>query len=827
MIGEISTRFRCFAYLHKSPKPMKHTQVPTKPGPTIPFALRSPDQSTQTSGRSDSRPSRCLRGLFLSVPLIAWSLTAQAQVAPAPSPTAGATVAAEGEIVQLPTFNVTSQVANPYVAGDVMSVARIAGSILDSPLTVNVVSPQLVTDLGAVVGYDVDRYFAGVSNGRGAGAGGIMDRQDFRGFESFTKTVDDFSSFDFPGNTGYQANFDTLFQERAELVMGPDSILSPTGTPGGSVNVITKSPEFKASTEVTAEVGNYNANRYTIDTTGPINQHIAFRVMADYQDSKTYVPGAIRQQNLGLELTYKFSDKSKLTLKYFGEQWETKGAITDANDNGEQIYLPNTVGGTVLSSDFEPGFSPSGWNGSASWSTRNDRINTAEAEFTTSLWDKVSMRVAAQGLSENFLQDAAYPSGNPSETFNAATGVETAVTPNYVVTAMPEVAQYTHGFWRGEQIQNDYAANFHPGSVSLQPVLGFAYQQGHQLYYLGAQDKNPADLPAANLYANYYAPPHPSLTDYTSGESNIPAMGKLEEVYAELRAGFFNDRVFATGGATRTWANINDYTSKTFVVDQTGIQPTGPYTNVALDSKHDSYLGGILVKPADNVSIYGTYSSNAGIVASSANTPLWQTGKQYEYGVKTQFFNNRLQISADHFQITEFNLTSQNPAHNTDASQPAFILSAATSKGEELNVVGGITKELSVIASLTEMKYRDGFGRRVRNVPDSLANLLLNYHFFDGTLKGLNAFAGVVHEGQVAGETVSGFTSLGVPELPGYFVPSWNVVNGGAGYSWSHYRVNLNLDNLLNSHFIWEPASRQSVSEYPGLTVRVTFIIHL
>ena len=806
---------------------MKPTLTIIQAGMNHTSAQQSPGQPPQSSTRTPSHNSFLMRGFGLSIPFLAWSLALHAQVAPAPSAAATETAPATGEIIQLPTFNVTAQVANPYVAGDVMSVARISGSILDAPLTVNVVSPQLVTDLGAIVGYDVDRYFAGVSNGRGAGSGGIMDRQDFRGFESFTKTVDDFSSFDFPVSTGYQANFDTLFQERAELVMGPDSILSPTGTPGGSVNVITKSPEFKPSTTLTAEFGNYNANRYTIDTTGPINSHIAFRVMADYQDSKTYVPGAIRQQNLGLELTYKFSDTSKLTLKYFGEQWETKGATTNANDNGEQVYLPNTVGGAVLSSSFEPGFSPDGWNGSASWSTRNDRINTLEAEFTTSLWNKVSMRLAAQALSENFLQDAAYPSGNPAETFDPATGIETAVTPGYVVTAMPVVAQYTHGFWRGEQVQNDYAANFKPGSVSLQPVAGFAYQQGHEIYYLGAQDKNPVDLPAENLYANYYAPPHPSLTNYISGESNIPAMGVLGEVYAEMRTGFFNDRVYLTGGASRTWANINNYTSKTFVVDSTGIQPTAPYTDIALDSKHDSYLGGVLVKPADNVSIYGTFSTNAGIVASSTNTPLWQTGKQYEFGVKTQFFDNRLQISADHFQITEYNLSSQNPAHNTDASQPAFILSAATSKGEELNIVGGITKELSVIGSLTGMKYRDGFGRRVRNVPDSLANLLLNYHFFDGTLKGLNAFAGVVHEGQVAGETVAGFTSLGIPELPGYYVPSWTVVNAGAGYGWDRYRINLNLDNLLDKKFIWEPASRQSVSEYPGITARITLIIHL
>jgi len=769
--------------------------------------------------------SSLLRGLGLSLPLFVPSIVLHAQTAAEPS--AAATAAVAEEPVKLPEFNVSEGKADPYRAQEVMSVARIAGSIMDAPFTVNVVSPELLSDLGANVGYDVNRYFAGVSNGRGAGAGGIMDRQDFRGFESFSKTIDDFSSFDFPSASGFQANFDTVFQDRAELVMGPDSILSPTGTPGGSVNVITKSPLFTRTTTLTAEVGNYNANRYTIDTTGPITDRLAYRVIADYQDGNTYVPGALREQNLGLELTYKFSNTTKLTVKYFGEQWGTVGSLTNANDNGEQIYLPNTVGGVTLSSAFEPGYAERGWNGSASWSHRNDRLNIGEAEFTTSLWDKVSVRVAAQALTDNFLQDAAYPSANPAETFDPATGIETAVAPGYVVTAVPEVGQFEHAFWRGFQFQNDYAANFHPGPVSIQPVAGFAYQQGHQIYNLTAQDKNTTDLPAANLLLNYYAPPPPPLQDYTSGESNLPQMGDIAEVYATVRAGFFNDKVYATGGATRTWANVNDYTSKTFAVTPAGIAATGPYTDVAFSGLHDSYLGGIVAKPTDNVSLYGTFSTNAGITTSPSNTALWQTGKQYEFGAKTEFFNQRLQISADHFQITEFNLATPNPAHNTDASQPATILGNATSKGEELNVVGGVTKNLSIIASLTEMKYRDLFGRRVRNVPDSLANLLLNYHFTEGELKGANAFVGVVHVGQVAGETVTGSTALGVPELPGFYIAGWAVVNAGAGYSWDRYRVNLNLDNALDSKFLWEPASRQSVSEYPGLTVRVTFILHL
>jgi hypothetical protein len=74
----------------------------------------------------------------------------------------------------------------------------------------------------------------------------------------------------------------------------------------------------------------------------------------------------------------------------------------------------------------------------------------------------------------------------------------------------------------------------------------------------------------------------------------------------------------------------------------------------------------------------------------------------------------------------------------------------------------------------------------------------------------------------VAGETATGFTTLGVTKQVGFYVAAYHVVNGGAGYAIGRYKINLNVDNVLNSKFAWEPASRLSVSPYPGITYRLT-----
>jgi len=77
----------------------------------------------------------------------------------------------------------------------------------------------------------------------------------------------------------------------------------------------------------------------------------------------------------------------------------------------------------------------------------------------------------------------------------------------------------------------------------------------------------------------------------------------------------------------------------------------------------------------------------------------------------------------------------------------------------------------------------------------------------------------------VADETVTASTKLGVPEQPSFYVPGWTVLNAGAGYTWSRYRFDLNVNNLANRVFFWDPASRVSVPIYDGIAVRGKIII--
>jgi outer membrane receptor protein involved in Fe transport len=739
---------------------------------------------------------------------------ALAQTAPAAAPAPAAE-----EVLTLPAFSVSSERGNGYRATDAMSAARIRGALLDTPASVNVITGDFLKDIGAESLFDATQYVSGIGNGRLAGGSGILDRQTIRGFENDGRTIDNF-------NSSFQANLDPLLYERVEIVKGPNAILAPTGTPGGAINVITKSPQFEQQDTMTAEIGRFFANKITTDSTGPVPgvKSLAYRVVAGYQDADSSVPGSVRSWSVNPQFTYKFSERTKLTVKLNLIQWGTFGA---AQNPSITLHASDTVanGATVTPASTGAGFVYGEDNGSsANWAARTDRLQRGTAEFTTALGDHVSMRVAAMRHYDHFWTDftglAAPGQATQSSRYDPTTGIYTPdytwaknSTGTYVSTysaqydpaAIPRTAGYQHSWINDTQLQNDYAGNFATSGVSIQPVVGASYQRTTTLdrqYNAVA-----GQLAPLNLYAPDNNPPHP--TNYTVG-SHTYTQNVKKQVYAFARFGFLHDRLFVTGGVSRLWLHVPVENRRTG-------------TATLLDGSTNTPLAGALYKVTKDISAYYSYSTNANGVLFNGQA-LFQEGKQHEFGVKSEFFDQRLSITAAHFQITQNNIVTPNPSFFIDPiNNPQSFKADLTNHGYELDVVGGLTKELSLVASATSMHLRDTFGRRLRNIPDETLNAMLKYDVRDGALKGASVFLGETYVGNQAGENpATTATPLGVVTKVSFYAPARTILNAGAGYRYKQYRFNLNVDNLLDKKTIWEPSGRFSLAPYPGLNVRLT-----
>jgi iron complex outermembrane recepter protein len=737
----------------------------------------------------------------------------------APAQTTEAANEAPATTITLPTFSVSAEHANVYRATDSMSAARIRGSLMETPATVNVITSDFLKDISAASLFDATQYISGIGNGRLAGGSGILDRQTIRGYENDGRSIDNFSS-------GFQANLDPLLYERVEIVKGPNAILAPTGTPGGSINVLTKSPKFIAAHSATLELGRFFGNKLTLDSTGPLpgSERFAYRVVAGYQDADSFVDGSLEGWSINPQLTWKISARSQLTLKLNLVDWGTYGAAQNPSIT-LHASPAMTNGGTISLATIAPGFVYGEVNGSsADWSFRKDRLQRGTLEFTTALSDRISMRLAAMRHFDQFSTDftgLATPGQSTQSTrYNPYTGIYTPEqtwakdsTGTYVPTASPQYnpasitrsSGYEKAWNEDTQVQNDYAGNFEFGTVTLQAVAGASYQMSETDAKAG--NAIAGQIPNLNLAAPDPSPVHP--VNYTIGTLRHTKNTK-KQAYAFTRFGFFKDRLFVSGGVSRLWLDV-PVTNKL------------NNTSTRLKGATNTPLYGALFKVTSAVSAYYSHSTNAnGVLFNGA--ALFQEGEQDEFGIKTEFFNQRLSISAAHFDISQNNIVTPNPSFFIDpVTNPQFFKADLTNKGFELDVVGGLTKNLTILGSFTDMKLRDAFGRRRRNIPDRTMNAMLKYDFREGSLQGASVFVGVTHVGNQAGEDPSiTATPLGVVAQVSFYAPARTIYNAGASYVHGRYRFNLNVDNLTDEETIWQPSGRFSLSPYPALNIRFT-----
>src|SRR5690606_8384931 len=229
-----------------------------------------------------------------------------------------ASSSAEGDVVELSAFNVSAEPEDRYRAGDAISAVRVRAPLLDTPSSISVVTRDMMDDLAPTRMFDAVRYIAGAQEGRGIQ---FQDRIILRGFESTgTRTVDNFLQ---PGDAD---NLNEAVIDRIEVIKGPNAILSPAGAPGGSVNVVTKSPLYTQERSISALIGLFDAQKVQVDMTGPFSpaSPFAYRLIASGQDTRRYWSSDAKLQTGAIApmVSWQISDRTMLTVKLIAaEAW--------------------------------------------------------------------------------------------------------------------------------------------------------------------------------------------------------------------------------------------------------------------------------------------------------------------------------------------------------------------------------------------------------------------------------------------------------------------------------------------------------------------------
>ena len=622
---------------------------------------------------------------------------------------------------------------------ELVQVGTFRGArVIDVPLTVNVVPPELLRAQAATGLFEALRNTAGVSRSQLNGA--TYDNVAIRGI-----LVENRTSYRLNGSLPVINLVDLPLEnkERVEVLKGVGALYYGFAPPSGIVNLVTKRPTRDLSV-----------------LSGFVTEHGGFNVHADvsrrFGDAGVRVNAAAGRVETGVE---RFGGSRRLVSA--AADWQATDALSfrlDAEHVRKDVTEPaaiqllSAVNGAIAlppipDPELNLGDERLRYDAGAT-----NLLARADYRFSDALAITVEGGQAVTTRDRDFAQIEAY---------NLSTG-----------EGRLRLFQTRGQRYRNRNARAEAAAGFSTGPVQHALIAGVT---GNWRYQNGRSNR--VTLTAQNLFApRDLALPALDASTLTTAPLNIRDLG----AYVVNRA---------TLGPVQLLAGVrySDYRSR-------ARSATGVETRFDLDEWTPSV--GLLVKPSRDLTLYATYlegleeGGTAPANTANANEVLRPAiSKQHEAGIKGEVGRGLV------FQLAAFQVSR--PSAFTDPSDNRFKLAGrARYRGIEGSVTGEITPELSLYASgqYLDAETRRAVnpsleGRRPENTPEYTGSLFAEYR--PAALRGLAFGGGAFHVGNRA---VNNFNQAYVDGYTTYSALVRYAFEGGP-------ELQLNGDNLTGKRY--------------------------
>jgi len=226
--------------------------------------------------------------LCLGVLTIAAAPVARAQSQSATTTTATTattTTGANGEVTVLSPFEVESTKSNGYLEANSITGTRTSTPIQETPMYIEVISSDFMTDTNMQNLTDLLKYTATASGDNKF----VSDRPTNSSTPTLAATIRGFTvnTVERDGNVAAAfSNFNLDNLDRVEIIEGPASVLYGAGYPGGVINMITKQPQFgRLPTTIDFTFGQNNERKVIFDTNQAFGDKAAIRVVGGWENS--------------------------------------------------------------------------------------------------------------------------------------------------------------------------------------------------------------------------------------------------------------------------------------------------------------------------------------------------------------------------------------------------------------------------------------------------------------------------------------------------------------------------------------------------------------
>ncbi|PKO24243.1 MAG: TonB-dependent siderophore receptor, partial [Betaproteobacteria bacterium HGW-Betaproteobacteria-8] len=208
-----------------------------------------------------------------------------------------------------------TQPVKGYNATSSRTATKTDTDLIDVPQAVSVITQELIKDMSLQSITEVVQYVPGVQASQGEGN---RDAVNFRGAGVTT------GDFYVDGvRDDVQTYRDFYNTDRIEVLKGPNAMIFGRGGAGGVINRVSKEAGWDPVRELSVSYGAYNQKRTTIDIGQGLNESVAFRLNAVYEDSDSYRDGVgIERYGITPTFTFNLSEQTRIVLsaEYFEDK---------------------------------------------------------------------------------------------------------------------------------------------------------------------------------------------------------------------------------------------------------------------------------------------------------------------------------------------------------------------------------------------------------------------------------------------------------------------------------------------------------------------------
>lgn len=540
--------------------------------------------------------------------------------------------------------------------------------------------------------------------------------------------------------------------ERVEVLKGPAAVLYGRGSSGGIVNRISKKPQKGQASSVSVRAGSHDSQRLAADLNAEAGEQVQLRLNVAQEDADSFRHGVHGKRTLlAPALNWDLSERASWLLQYERNEYKRTPDRGIPGVDGR----PAEVSRKAVYSDTGRDYI-------------NDLAQSARSRLSWDVSDAWQLRHQLSLIDLDSQFDNTY------------------------VTAV-KGDQVTRARWQQDLHARNLASNLEAeGQLQSGPLahrLLIGVEQGWQ-ERTPTLWQNATPIPPGNLYDSANLPTHDGAMKLASDARHR----------VRSQAAYLQDQLSLGDWHLLAGLRYDHFTVTSERIDK------GTQQSVSDDSLSPRL--GLVWNPIEAHALYASYSKSfapagGGLIGITPGDPSNHLDpehtRQYETGVKSDWFDGRLATTLSLYRLEMYNKRSKDPDDPTRViltglqRTDGIELSARAQLSDEIYLRGGLALQDAEQVK-AEARYQ---GKRPSNVSRHNGELFAGYQ-----------------QGQLGWFGESGFTAVGkryADNDNSTVLPGYARVDGRAGYRWPHWEAQLAMENLLDKEYFVSATSAAQI----------------